>query len=356
MPDLNAYLKEVVERGGSDLHLKVGHPPVIRVHSELYPTEFAELKEADVEKIARHILPADHESRFEATGGADFAYTVPEGRFRVNVFKQRGVVGIALRWVAPEPPAIDTLNLPHAITRIAGEPRGLALVTGPTGSGKTTTCAAMIDYINKTRSCNIVTLEDPIEILHSDHKALVSQREVGTDTESFGMGLRHALRQDPDVIFVGEMRDPETVWAALAAAETGHLVISTLHTIDCQETINRIVEFFPEERHRQVRHSLASALRGIVSQRLVPRKDGAGQIPAVEILIMNGRVHQAVIDPEETRLLPDIIAEGEFYGMQTFDQALMAMISEELVTLDDALDAASNPHDLQLTLKKAGIT
>jgi twitching motility protein PilT len=200
-----------------------------------------------------------------------------------------------------------------------------------------------------------VSLEDPIEILHTDRKALVNQREVGTDTDSFHTGLRHVLRQDPDVIFVGEMRDPETVWAALAAAETGHLVISTLHTTDCQETVNRIVEFFPSERQRQVRHSLAGALKGIVSQRLVPRKDGKGRVPAVEILVANGRVHEAIIDPEETRLIPDIIAEGEFYGMQTFDQHLLDMFEGGAVTLDDALHASTSPHDLRLAMRKAGV-
>jgi twitching motility protein PilT len=293
---------------------------------------------------------------FDAKGGADFAHTVAGvGRFRVNTFKQRGVVGIVMRHVLPAPPVIDALNLPETTARLASEPRGLVLVTGPTGSGKTTTCAAMLNHVNMTRACNIVSLEDPIEILHTDKKALISQREVGTDTESFAVGLRHAMRQDPDVIFVGEMRDPETVWAAISASETGHLVVSTLHTIDAQETVNRIVEFFPEERHRQVRHSLASALRGIVAQRLMPRKDGKGLIPAVEVLVANGRVHEAIIDPEETHLLPDIIAEGEFYGMQTFDQALIKMYEDGLVTLEDALASATNPHDLHLALRKAGV-
>ena len=356
MATLNQYLKLVVERGGSDLHLKVGHPPVIRVSGALLPAEAAVLKPADTEKMARDIMPDNQTATFEATGGADFAHYVQGlGRFRVNVFRQSGSVGVVMRYVLPAPSKFDVLNLPPAVPRIASEPRGLILVCGPTGSGKTTTCAAMIDHINTSRACNIVTLEDPIEILHSDKLSLVNQREVGTDTDSFHTGLRHAMRQDPDVIFIGEMRDVETVWAALAASETGHLVISTLHTIDAQETVNRIVEFFPEERHRQVRHSLASALRGVVAQRLLPRKDETGLIPAVEVLVANGRVHEAILDPEVTRTLPDIIAEGEFYGMQTFDQALLKMYEEGLVTLDDALQAASNPHDLHLAMRKAGV-
>jgi twitching motility protein PilT len=356
MATLNQFLKLVVDRGGSDLHLKVGHPPVIRVNGQLIATEAAVLKPTDLERMAKDILPENTLASFETSGAADFAHYVDGlGRFRVNVFHQRGLVGMAFRYVLPAPPIFDVLNLPPTVERIASEPRGLVLVCGPTGSGKTTTCAAMINHINTTRACNIVTLEDPIEILHTDKRALVNQREVGTDTESFSVGLRHVLRQDPDVIFIGEMRDVETVWAALAASETGHFVISTLHTIDAQETINRIIEFFPEERHRQVRHSLASALRGIVAQRLLPRKDGEGQIPAVEVLVSNGRIHEAILDPEETRNIKDIISEGEFYGMQTFDQALLGMYEQGLLTLDDALNGASNPHDLHLAMRKAGV-
>jgi twitching motility protein PilT len=346
----------VVERGGSDLHLKAGHPPVIRVNGQLLPVEAVSLKPQDTEKIARDIMPESVVAGFESTGGADFAHYVQNlGRFRVNVFRQNGVVGIVMRYVLPAPSKFDVLNLPSAVERIASEPRGLILVCGPTGSGKTTTCAAMIDHINTTRACNIVSLEDPIEIMHSDKLALVNQREIGSDTDSFHTGLRHAMRQDPDVIFIGEMRDVETVWAAIAASETGHLVISTLHTIDAMETVNRVVEFFPEERHRQVRHSLASALRGIVAQRLLPRKEGDGLIPAVEVLVMNGRVHEAILDPAETRTIPDIIAEGEFYGMQTFDQALLKMYEDGSITLEDALTGATNPHDLHLAMRKAGV-
>lgn len=355
MSDLKKYLEALVDAGGSDLHLKAGHPPVLRVHGELRTTKLAKLGPKDLDQLATAIVPPKLTASFEDSGGADFAYTVAGvGRFRVNVFRQRGVAGIVMRRVVPAPPALASLHLTEAVERLASEPRGLVLVTGPTGSGKTTTCAAMINHINTTRACAIVSLEDPIEILHSDKKALVNQREVGTDTESFHTGLRHVLRQDPDVIFVGEMRDPETVWAAIAAAETGHLVISTLHTTDAQETVNRIVEFFPSERQRQIRHSLSGALQGIVSQRLVPRADGKGRLPAVEILVANGRVQEAIVDPDETHTIPDIIAGGEFYGMQTFDQHLLELFESKAITLDDALHASTSPHDLRLAMRKVG--
>ena len=356
MSDLKAYLKALVDAGGSDLHLKVGQPPVLRVQGDIKVTKLPKLSPKDTERIATSIVPASLLGSLETTGGADFAYDATGlGRFRTNVFRQRGLTGIVMRRVLPAPPVLDSLHLPEPVKQLASEPRGLALVTGPTGSGKTTTCAAMLNHINSTRGCTVVTLEDPIEILHTDKKALINQREIGTDTESFHAGLRHVLRQDPDVIFVGEMRDPETVWAALAAAETGHLVISTLHTIDAQETVNRIVEFFPSERQRQIRHSLAGALKGIVSQRLVTRKDGKGRLPAVEILVATGRVHEAIIDPEETRMIPEIIAEGDFYGMQTFDQHLLELFESKIITLEDALHAATSPHDLRLAMRKAGV-
>jgi twitching motility protein PilT len=356
MPDLNDYLRLLVDRRGSDLHLKVGQPPVIRVHGDLVPTDFARLGAEDTERIANEILPEKLVSFLDSTGGADFAHSVSGlGRFRVNVFKQRGSMGVVMRRVLPAPPSIDSLGTPEIVKRLAEEPRGLVLVTGPTGSGKTTTCAAMIDHINAIRSCNVVTLEDPIEVLHADKQALISQREVGTDTESYFQGLRHAMRQDPDVIFVGEMRDPETVWAAIAASETGHFVVSTLHTVDCQETVNRIIEFFPAAQQQQVRHSLAGTLRGIVSQRLLQRKDRKGRIPAIEVLVATGRVHDAIVDPEETRMIPDIIAEGDFYGMQTFDQSLMTLYMDGVVGLEEALHAATSPHDFKVALRKAGV-
>jgi twitching motility protein PilT len=356
MSELEHFLKQLVEQGGSDLHLKVGHPPILRVNGELTEGDGKILSAEDMEEISEEIVPPRLIAELEVMGAADFAYA-PEGlgRFRVNVFHQRGMIGAVMRRVVPAPPVIDSLHMPETVKRLATEPRGLVLVTGPTGSGKTTTCAAMINQINATRACTIVTLEDPIEILHNDKKALINQREIGADTESFRQGLRHVLRQDPDVIFVGEMRDPDTVWAALAAAETGHFVISTLHTTDAVETVNRIVEFFPSERQLQVRHSLAGALRGIVAQRLLPRKDGKGRVPAVEVLVANGRVYEAIVEPSETRMIPEIIAEGDFYGMQTFDQHLLQLFEEDLVSMDEALHASSSPHDLRLAMRKAGV-
>ncbi len=356
MPDLSDFLKELVDRRGSDLHLKVNQPPVMRLDGELVPTEHPKLMPEDTERIASEIVPEKLVGELESSGGADFAHSVSGmGRFRVNVFRQRGSLGMVFRRVLPAPPVLDALHLPEIVKRLAEEPRGLVLVTGPTGSGKTTTCAAMINHVNATRRCSIVTLEDPIEILHADKQALVNQREVGTDTESFSQGLRHAMRQDPDVIFVGEMRDPETVWAALSASETGHFVISTLHTVDAMETVNRIIEFFPPNQQMQIRHSLAGALRGIVSQRLLPRKDGKGRIPGIEVLVNTGRVHECIVDPAETRMITDIVSEGEFYGMQTFDQALMKLYVDGMISMEEALHAATSPHDFRVSLKKAGV-
>jgi twitching motility protein PilT len=356
MPDLNDYLRHIVEKRGSDLHLKVGQPPVVRVNGELMPTDYPKLSPQDTERMAYQILPEKLATELTEFGGADFAHSVSGlGRFRVNVFRQRGSIGLVFRRVMPAAPVIDSLHLPPIVKRIAEEPRGLVLVTGPTGSGKTNTCAAMINHINATRRCNVVSIEDPIEILHADKLALVNQREIGTDTESYTTGLRHVLRQDPDVIFIGEMRDIETVWAALSAAETGHFVLSTLHTVDATETVNRVIEFFPSYQQMQIRHTMAGTLKGIVSQRLLPRKDKEGRIPAVEVLVMTGRVYDCVVQPDQTKLLPDIIADGDYYGMQTFDQSLMQLYMEEKVTMEDALHAASNPHDFTVMLKKAGV-
>jgi twitching motility protein PilT len=353
--ELSTYLQKLVKAGGSDLHLKVGHPPMVRVHGDLKKSGSQALSASDLEALAGQILPQRLQSDLDSSGAADFAYEADGlGRFRTNVFRQRGVTGIVMRRVLPAPPVLDSLHLPEATKRLASEPRGLVLVTGPTGSGKTTTCAAMINHINSTRACTVVTVEDPIEVLHNDKKALINQREIGTDTASYHDALRHVLRQDPDVIFVGEMRDTETVWAGLTAAETGHLVISTLHTTDAVETVNRIVELFGAERQNQVRHSLAGALKGIVCQRLLMREDGKGRVPAVEVLVANGRIYEAIVDPAETNSIPDIIADGDFYGMQTFDQHLLDLFEDGVVSMDEALLASTNPHDLRLAMKKAG--
>ncbi|HEX2850606.1 MAG TPA: type IV pilus twitching motility protein PilT [Acidimicrobiales bacterium] len=356
MLDLSELLRYTVEQRGSDLHVKVGSTPHVRVDGHLLPAPFAHVQPADAERMAFQILPKGRADEFVATNEADFAYSVPGmGRFRVNVFRQRGSVGLVFRRVLPGTPSFESLGLPPVVRRLAMEPRGLILVTGPTGAGKTTTCAAMIDHINESKATNIVTIEDPIEVLHADKKSIINQREIGTDTEDYHGAMRRVLRQDPDVIFVGEMRDPETVWAALAAAETGHLVISTLHTTNATETVNRIVDFFPPFQQKQVRMTLAASLRGVVSQRLLERADGSGRIPAVEILVMTGRVFDRIVDPDSQHTIEEVIADGEYYGMQTFDQSLFQLYKDGLVALRDALAVSSHPHDFRLRLQQEGL-
>jgi twitching motility protein PilT len=354
--DVQEFLRYVVDRKASDLHVKAGGPPYVRISGHLNKTEFSAMSAADCERAAMELMNDEQAMRFKQVGEVDFAYSIQGlGRFRVNVFRQRGSVGMALRRVLPGSPSFETLGLPPASRRLADEHRGLILVTGPTSSGKTTTTGAMINHINATRSCHILTVEDPIEILHPDRMAIVNQREIGLDTNNFATALRAAMRQDPDVIFVGEIRDPETVKAGLQAAETGHLVISTLHTTDVSETVNRIIDFFPPHQQKQIRVSLAASLKGIMSQRLLPRKDGRGRIPAVEVLVMNGRIHDLILDPQRTHEIHDIVAESGFYGMQTFDQALLSLYRSGLVTLEDAMNAATNPHDFQIALQAEGL-
>jgi twitching motility protein PilT len=321
------------------------------VDGELEPTTFPALSSNDTVGAAIAIMPEHKRKEFEVTNEADFGYTMPGvGRFRVNVFRQRGMVGLAIRRVRSEVPTIEELLLPPVIVELAESARGLVLVTGPTGTGKTTSIASMIGYINRSRRSHIVTIEDPIEVVHEDDRSIIQQREIGLDTESYSTALKHVIRQDPDVIFVGEIRDPESALSAIQAAETGHLVISTLHTIDATETINRLLDLFPPQQQREVRSSFAGALRGIVSQRLVPRADGKGRVPAVEVLIANGRVYDRIVDPAATVEIHDVIAEGEFYGMQTFDQALVKLVQQGLITEEDARRASTNPHDFVLAL------
>ncbi len=358
MLELSELLRHVVEQRASDLHLKAGSRPYLRIDGHLTETPFDVLGPADTERLAYAVLPPTRADEFARHGEADFAYGSGEagaGRFRVNVFRQRNTVALVLRRVLPGTPSFDALGLPPAVRRLTEEPRGLVLVTGPTGSGKTTTIAAMIDSINETQAKHIVTIEDPIEVLHADKRSLVNQREIGTDTEDYAVALKRVLRQDPDVIFIGEMRDPETVGAALTAANTGHLVFSTLHTVNATETVNRIVDFFPPHQQRQARLSLAGSLRGIVSQRLLERVDGKGRIPAVEVLVATGRAFDKIVDPDETHELEQIIAEGEYYGMQTFDQSLFGLYKNGLIGLRDALATASHPHDLRIALQQAGL-
>lgn len=349
--DLDSVLQEAIRRVASDVHIKVGSPPYLRVDGRLVACELEPVSPADSERAALAIMPKARADEFLEHNEADFAHTLPEhGRFRVNVMRQRGSVSLVLRRVLPGIPSFEELGLPPVVARLAEEQRGLVLVTGPTGSGKTTTLAAMIDRINERQSRHIVTIEDPIEVLHKDKKSIVNQREIGTDTENFHAALKRVLRQDPDVILIGEMRDPETVWAALSAAETGHLVFSTLHTMGASETINRVIDFFPPFQQRQVRMSIAASLKGIISQRLVQRDGDGGRVPATEVLVTTGRIVDKIIDPETTHEIEQIIAEGEFYGMQTFDQSLLALYEKGTISRRDAMITASNTNDLRLRL------
>ncbi|HYZ10772.1 MAG TPA: PilT/PilU family type 4a pilus ATPase [Actinomycetota bacterium] len=357
MRDVDQLLTTLAERQGSDLHLKVGSPPLMRFDGVLGRVDGEEpLRPEETEAMAHHLMSEDRWRDFLQRNEADLAYSLPGvARFRVNVFRQRGSVSVVLRLVRVGSPSFDDLGLPPVVRDLADEPRGLVLVTGPTGSGKTTTLSAMIDHVNATRSCHIVTIEDPIEVIHPDQRAAVNQREVGVDTESFITAMRAAMRQDPDVILIGEMRDTETVQAALAAAETGHLVLSTLHTIDATETVNRIVDFFPPFQQQQVRVTLAGALKGVVCQRLVPRR-GGGRIPALEVCVNTGRVAERIIDSSKTYEIEEVVADGSFYGMQTFDQALVTLVKGGTITVEDALEAATSRHDFELALQQAGVT
>jgi twitching motility protein PilT len=356
MLDLNELLRYTVEQRGSDLHIKVGSKPHVRVDGHLLIAPYDIVGPADAERMAFGILPRDRADEFEASAEADFALSVAGlGRFRVNVFRQRGSVGLVLRRVLPGTPSFESLGLPPVVRRLAEEPRGMVLVTGPTGSGKTTTIASMIDHINETKAVNIVTVEDPIEVLHNDKLAIVNQREIGTDTLDYASAMKRVLRQDPDVIFIGEMRDPETVWAALSAAETGHMVLSTLHTTNATETVNRIVDFFPPFQQKQVRLTLASSLRGVISQRLLERANGRGRIPAIEVMVMTGRVFDRIVEPDSNESFEEVIADGEYYGMQTFDQSLFNLFKNGLVSLRDAMASASHPHDFRILLQQEGL-
>jgi twitching motility protein PilT len=354
--EFNGWLRLVVERDASDLHVKVGVPPKIRETGVLEPIEGTrDLTHEQTERIAEAIVPEDRGARLREAGEVDFAYSVPGvGRFRANVFRQRGSISMVFRKLRFGGPTFTEMRLPDTIRVLSEEQRGLVLVTGPTGSGKTTTLAAMIEHLNRTRPCHIVTIEDPIEVLFDDDRASINQREVGNDTESFLSALRAALRQDPDVILIGEMRDTETVRAALQAAETGHLVLSTLHTVDATETVNRVIDFFPPYQQGQIRLTLAGALKGIICQRLVPDADG-GLVPTHEILVNTGRIAERIGDAEKTAEIHDVIAEGGYYGMMTFDQSLLSLVEGGTVTVEHALTASSNAHDFQLHLQQAGI-
>jgi twitching motility protein PilT len=351
--ELNSILQRAVELGASDIHFKPGRPPVLRRDGALGDMEQEEtLTHWDMEDILHTVSRPDQVDAFHATGDLDLAYQVAGlPRFRVNAFRQRDQLGFAFRVIPASIPSFEELGLPPGVVRLANEPRGLILVTGATGSGKTTTLAAMVDHINRTRRDHVLTIEDPIEIVHQEQRGVISQREVGLDTASFAEGLRRALRQDPDIILIGELRDVETAQVALQAAESGHLVLSTLHTVDAAESCGRLIEFFPPEKQEAIRSILAGVLRGVVSQRLLPRVDG-GRVPAVEVMVTNARIADLIRDgrPDE---ITDAVAEGEFFDMQTFARALIDLVLAGVVDRETAANAASKRHDFLVALERA---
>jgi twitching motility protein PilT len=357
--ELNEILQVALRGGASDIHLKAGLPPMFRVDGSLVPLKDARrLPPEEISRMSFGIMNDYQKEKFKAQSELDLAYGVPGlGRFRVNVFQQRGTIGVVLRVIPFKISTIDQLMLPKVLEKIAGEQRGLILVTGTTGSGKSTTLAAMVDHINSNETCHIMTIEDPIEFLIRDKRSIVNQREVGVDTHSFGHALKSSLRQDPDVILVGEMRDLETIETALTAAETGHLVLSTLHTLDATETIARIVSAFPPHQQKQVRLQLGSVLRAVISQRLVPRADGKGRVASVEVLVCNTRIREMIEDKDRTKEITQAISQSfTTYGMQTFDQSLMGLFKNSAITYEEALRQCSNPDDFALRVSGISAT
>jgi twitching motility protein PilT len=353
--EFDAWLQQLMEGNGSDLHVKVGSAPMIRFPAGLQRLDRDPITPMETAAIAESIVPGDRRHILDELGEVDFAYSLKDvGRFRANVFKQRGSLSMVLRRLRFGGPTFAEMGLPDVVRQLADEHRGLILVTGPTGSGKTTTLASMIGHINETKPVHIVTIEDPIEVLHRDAMASINQREVGNDTKDFLSALRAALRQDPDVILIGEMRDTETVRAAIQAAETGHLVLSTLHTVDATETVNRVIDFFPPYQQKQVRLALAGTLRGILCQRLVPTVDG-GRVPALEVLVNTGRVAERIADPDKTHEIKDVIADGTFYGMTTFDQSVLQLLQDGTITTEAAFEAVSSRHDFELAMQQVGL-
>lgn len=352
--DLSAILNIAVKGKASDVHMKAGVPPILRIYGNLVPIKgYERLAPDEIAKAAMRIMNDTQKETFKKHQQVDMAYSVPGlGRFRVNIFQQRGAVGVVLRVIPIKIQTFEELNLPPVLHTISNEVRGLILVTGVTGSGKSTTLASVLDQINNNRSAHIITAEDPIEFLHRDKRCIINQREIGVDAQSFTEALRGALRQDPDVIMVGEMRDLETIEIALTAAETGHLVLSTLHTIDAMETVNRVVSVFPPYQQKQIRIQLAGVIKGIISQRLIPTKDGMGRAPAIEVMVTTSRIRECIEDKEKTKEIADAITKGyTTYGMQTFDQSLLALMNKDIITYEEALREASNPADFELKVK-----
>jgi twitching motility protein PilT len=351
---IDELLRRAIDQKASDLHLKVGNHPYVRIDGLLVPqTDVPRVTPEEMLSMAFSMMTNRQKAKFKETAELDMAYGVAGlGRFRVNVFQQRGNVGMVLRVIPTKIRTIEELNLPRVIEKICEEQRGMVLVTGTTGSGKSTTLAAMVDRINSTRADHVMTIEDPIEFLHRDKQSFINQREVEVDTANFSTALRAALRQDPDVVLVGEMRDLETIATALLAAETGHLVFSTLHTLDATETIQRIIAVFPPPEQKQIRLQLASTLKAVVSQRLVRRVDDNGRVPAVEVMITTAYIRDCIMNPDKTRLIHDAIAAGTSqYGMQTFDQSLYDLYTRQLITFDEAVSRASNADDFKLRVQ-----
>jgi twitching motility protein PilT len=357
MATINEFLMEMVRRRASDMYLKVGSPPVLRIDGMLTYMEkedgelYDRLPPAETSELAYSIMTEEQKAKFEKKLELDLAYSASGiGRFRVNIFYQRNSIAMVFRRIPFEIPSFEELYLPEIIKDLASIPRGLIIVTGATGSGKSTTLAAMIDHINSTRRCHVITIEDPIEFLHRDREAIIEQREVEMDTHSFADALRHVVRQNPDVVMIGEMRDVESLTAALSAAETGHLVLSTMHTIDATQTIERIINFYPPYQHQQVRMQLALVLKGIISLRLVPRADGMGRVPGVEILTVTPLIRK-LIEEGKTAQISSAVAGGKFYGMQTFNQSLLSFYQNGIISFEDALDASSNPEEFRLNVR-----
>ena len=350
--NIKKILEMMIAQNGSDLHLKAGLQPVIRVDGKLMHLDFQRPSPKDMETIADQILTPAQKDKFRRTKEVDFAFGVAGlARFRANFCIQRGSIAMVFRHVPVEIKEIDELSLPESIKELALKQRGLIFVTGTVGSGKSTTLAAMIKEINKKANKNIITIEDPIEFLHQDEKSLINQREIGTDTTSFHEALRHILRQDPDVILIGEIRDALTMEIALMAADTGHLVLSTLHTVDATQTINRVISFFPPHQHQEIRYLLSATLQAVIAQRLIPMKNG-GRVPAVEVMVVTSTIREYIIDPVKTPLIQQAIKEGvTSHGMQSFDQSLMQLFTEGAITIEEALKNSSNPHEFNLRMK-----